>query len=407
MSPSATTRSSPTVTVAPGQGVTDSEIQLGMTNDLSGAGGTPYAQVTQAMQTYFRKLSTEDGGVCGRKLTLIAQDDQYSPDHALEKTKELVETDHVLAMVGGLGTQVHAPVAAYLSDPNGDGNTADGIPDLFLSTGWSGWGDVNKFPWTVGYIPDYVADSRILAGYINRELPGKKVGVIYEDSDFGRDYLTGLQTTLTDPSLLVASQAYLPAEVDAGREVTAVRDAGAEVTVLAASPEFSALAYKSANDNSYHPQFFLSYVNTPSRLARLIGGGTSPDQLAAGFRQLTGSISTAYLLSPVSQAEDQAIVEHTRIMTNYNGPEVSTLTVYGQSLAELIAETLRHSCGNLTRQGVLKGAESIRGFHSSLLLPGIQVNLSASDHYAIQALQLQQIQADGTFKDLGKPVSTE
>src|SRR5438132_10629885 len=127
LSPSATARSSPTVTVSPGQGVTDSEIQLGMTNDLSGAGGTPYAQVTQAMQTYFRKLTTEDGGVCGRKLTLIAQDDQYSPDHALEKTKELVETDHVLAMVGGLGTQVHAPVAAYLNDPHGDGNTADGI----------------------------------------------------------------------------------------------------------------------------------------------------------------------------------------------------------------------------------------------------------------------------------------
>jgi len=127
-----------------GPGVTETEIRLGMTNDLTGSGDTPYAVITTAIQAYFAKVSTEDGGVCDRKLVLLAEDDRYTPEGALEGTKKLAEQDEVLAMIGGLGTAAHQPVAAYLNDPNADGNHSDGVPDLFVSTGWSGWGDVAK-----------------------------------------------------------------------------------------------------------------------------------------------------------------------------------------------------------------------------------------------------------------------
>ena len=190
-----------------GPGVTETEIRLGMTNDLTGSGDTPYAVITTAMQAYFAKVSTEDGGVCERKLVLLAEDDRYTPEGALERTKKLVEQDGVLAMIGGLGTAVHQPVAAYLNDPNADGNHSDGVPDLFVSTGWSGWGDVAKYPWTIDYIPAYVTDGRVLARYINNNLGGKKIAILHQNDEFGGDTLIGINETIADKGLIVWTQA--------------------------------------------------------------------------------------------------------------------------------------------------------------------------------------------------------
>ncbi len=390
-----------------GPGVTETEIRLGMTNDLTASADTPYSVITTAIQAYFRKVGEEDGGVCERKVVLLAEDDRYTPEGALEKTKKLVEQDHVLAMIGGLGTAVHTPVAAYLNDPNADGNPADGVPDLFVSTGWSGWGNVSKHPWTIGYIPDYVTDARILTRYVNDSLKDKKVAVLHQDDEFGGDYLAGFQDTIANKDLLVSAQAADPSPEVLKEQVLAARDAGAEAVLLALTPDISAEVIRTANAEGYAPRWLLSYVNSPSALAREIGGGTLAEELLKGFQALQGSVSTEYLLSAVDHAETPPILEHRRIMETYGGPVVSTLSIYGQSLAEAVVETLTLTCEEITRDNVLRAAESLQGFRSSLMLEGIAVNLGAQDHEAFQSLQLVEIQADGTLKQLGDPVSVE
>ena len=390
-----------------GPGVTETEIRLGMTNDLSASADTPYSLITGAIHAYFHKLNAEDGGVCGRRLNLLAEDDHYTPQGALETTKKLVEQDQVLAMIGALGTPVHMPVAAYLNDPNADGNTADGIPDLFVSTGWSGWGDVVKYPWTIGYIPDYMTDARVLAKYLNDHLKDKKIGILAQNDQFGNDYLRGVQESVSNRDLVVSSQTVDPSPESLKAQVLATRDTGAEAVVLALPPEVAANVFKFAEAEKYTPKWLVSYVNSPSALAREIGGGTLAEQLVKGFEDLNGSISTEYLLSAVDDAEAPPMREHRRIMETYGGPIVSTLTVYGQSLAEAVVETLKRSCESITRESVLHAAESIQHFRSSLMLPGVELNLGPKDHFAIQTLQPVEIQKDGTLKDLGDPVAVE
>ena len=390
-----------------GPGVTETEIRLGMTNDLTGSGDTPYAVITTAIQAYFAKISSEDGGVCERKLVLLAEDDHYTPEGALERTKKLVEQDQVLAMIGGLGTAVHQPVAAYLNDPNTDGNLSDGVPDLFVSTGWSGWGDVGKYPWTIGYIPAYVTDGRVLARYINDKLGGKKVAVLHQNDEFGGESLNGISETLADKALLVWTQAADPAPDGLKSPVLQMRDSGSEVAVLALTPEVTAEVFKIADAEGYAPKWLISYVNSPSALAREIGGGTLAEQLVKGFEELQGTVSTAYLLSAIDDAETAPVLEHRRIMEAYGGPAVSTLSIYGQSLAEATVETVARACETINRETVKQAAESLQGFRSSLMLEGIEINLSAEDHNAIQTLQPVEIQDDGTLKELGDPIAGE
>lgn len=390
-----------------GPGVTGTEIKLGMTNDLAGTGGTPYGVITLAMEAYFDKVNQEDGGVCDRNINLIAEDDQYAPASALEKTRKLVEQDEVLGIVGALGTAAHLGAVDYLNDPNDDGDTSDGIPDLYVSTGFSGWGDVERWPWTTGYIPDYISDSRVQASYINDNLAGQSVGILYQNDAFGEDYVNGLEDELADPGLIVSRQSYEATAADVTSQVLAIRDAGAEVVFLATTPRFAAMAITAAHAQGYNPQFFMSYVNAHTTLASLIGGGSEPDKLQIGFQELDGTISTNYILSAVEDAGDPAMVEHKRIMDTFGTVPLSTLTVYGQSLAELAVETLSNACDNLNRQGLLEAAESIDGFRSSVLWPGIDITLGPDDHYAIQTLQPVQVQADGTLAELGSPISAE
>ena len=394
----------PTASVLPGPGVTDTEIKLGMTNDLTGTGGTPFGIVTFVIQGYFEKVYKEDGGVCGRKVNLVAEDDQYSPSLALEKSKKLVEQDKVLAMVGALGTDTHLAAVDYLNDPNSDGDHSDGIPDLFVSSGWSGWGNTSNWPWTIAYMPDYVSDGKIQGKYIADNFPDKKIGILFQDDALGQDYVDGLESAVEDTSLIVDKQSYEATATDITAQILNLRDKGAEIVFLASTPVFSARAIIAAHTQGWVPQFLMSYVNAHTTVASLVGGGTQSSELAKGFAKLAGTIFTDYLLSAVDDKDAPAMVEHRRIMETFVGKPVSTLSIYGQALAELIVETLNKSCDNLTREGLLHAAESIKGFKASLLAPGIEVSLGPEDHRAIEALQLLRIEANGALGKLGQPV---
>lgn len=386
-----------------GPGVTDTEIKIGITGDLGGAGDTPYAATVEALDAYLEAVNTEDGGVCGRDIVLVTADDAYAPGISLEATKKLVDQDQVLAVVGGTGTAVHQPVAAYLNDPNGDGDKADGVPDLFLSTGWSGWGDVAAYPWSVGFLEDYGADARILARYVNNNLADKRVGLLYQDDEFGQDYQAAFGPTLPSQDLFVEELAFAP-DVGITNQVLRMQESGVEVVVLATAPPFTAVAFAAAQALAYTPQFLISYVNTPSGLASDIGGGTRPTELVAGFQALNGTVWTTNMLSPIQDEDTDPMIAHTRYMNVYAGPEVSTLSVYAQTMGELLVEALGETCDNLSRAGLMQAVERIDGFRPSLMMPGVQIVLSDGDHRAIETAQPVIIQADGMVIPSGGPI---
>jgi len=386
-----------------GPGVTETEIRLGMTNDIAGAGETPYAAVSLAVEAYFQKVNQEEGGACGRQIVLTVEDDEYLAELALARTQKLVTEDEVLAVIGALSTQAHGDVAAFLNDPDADGDTADGVPDLFVSTGWSGWDDVETYPWTTAFIPDYRSDGRVLAAYIAENLPDRQIGLLYRNDEFGQDYLAAMEEAFGEGDNLF-SQPFPIDDEDVSQEISAVLDSGAEVIVLASTPTVSADAIVSARGGGFDPQFLLSYINQPSNLASELGGGLEAEAIIAGFEQLDGVLTTAYLLSAVGDENNTAVVEHLRIMETYGGPPASSLSIYGQSLAETVVETLERACPDLTRTTVMAAAESLDGFHPSLLLPGIDVVLGEEDHAAIQAMQVMRINADGTMDALGEPI---
>lgn len=386
-------------------GVTDTEIILGQTSVESGnAVAAVFQPIAPAIAAYFEKVNQEDEGVCGRQIRFIIEDDQYAPGPALERARKLAEQDLVLAFVGNLGTAAVTGQVNYINDPNGDGDQSDGIPHLFLSTGASKWGDTEMWPWTVGYIPDYVSEGNILADYMNENFEGQTVAILYQNDDFGIDGRDGFKEVFEGE--VVDEQSYEATATDITSQLANLRDSEPDILLAYSIGLSTAQVYRYMETNDWRPQVVTSYVNPNSLIAALVGGADGPE---AGNPIIAGTIGTNYLLDPVADVNDPAIVEHARIMATYNGPDVAQLSVYGQSLAELVVETLNIACdsGDMTRAGTLAAAESIEGFVSSVLFAGVEINLSSSDHFSIEALVPVEFQADGTLKTLGETIDVE
>ena len=390
-------------------GVSDTEIKLGMTIAQSvDPVASVFAPVLPAMRAYFEKVNQEDNGVCNRQITLIDFDDQYAPGLALQGAQKLVQQDEVVAFVGNLGTAAVTGQVDFINDPNGDGDTSDGVPHLFLSTGAAKWDDPEQWPWTIGYIPDYVSEGSVLANYANDNLPaGSTAGVLFQNDDFGEDGLKGFKEAFDGE--VITEQPYDAGAPDLTSQMANLRDADPDIIVLYSIGLSTRSAYVYMQENDWKPQVMSTYVNPVSLVATLIGGGTEPEQLQAGYDQLAGTIQTNYLIDPVADAADPAFVEHVRIMETYGGPNPEQLSLYGQSLAELVVETLTIACnnGDMTRPGVLAAAESIQGFRSSVLFPGFEINLSPTDHFSIQALYPVEVQSDGTLQAVGDVTNVE
>jgi branched-chain amino acid transport system substrate-binding protein len=344
--------------------------------------------ISEATTAYFQKVNSEDGGACGREIALLVEDNENSEDAALAAVRRLVDDERVLAFIGNVGTASIDATVDFVNDPDGDDDPSDGVPNLFLSTGASRWADpenLEKWPWNVGYIPDFVSEGRILGTFVEQALSEDAVAAIHPESQVSSDGGTGFATAI--------------------RELH--EEENPDTVFVYAHAAFTAQAISAAHADDWFPQFIFSYINSPTALAALLGGGAELDQLEEGFAELDGAVSTGYLLNPVHHPEHEAIVEHARIMETYGGPGVSTLSVYGQSLAELTVEALRRACGNLTREGLLDAVESIQGFSTSLLLPGIEINLSDTDHFPIQSLQPVRVESGGSVTPLGDVISLD
>jgi branched-chain amino acid transport system substrate-binding protein len=362
--PTAEATGSPTTT-GETPGITDTEIILGADVPLAGAMGAVYATIPQATKAYFDYINDTQGGVCGRKIVYKLEDNQMDPARAAEAVRKLVERDNVFAITGSLGDVPHGGVWDYLNEEE--------VPDFLLSAGAHMFvADPEGHPWTIQMIPDYRNEAAFFGEYISENLPGKKVGVLYENQVFGYDGLEGTKMSL-DPTKneVVSEQSYESTAVSVRSQIANMKNDGAEVVVLYTTPGYTAQAVKEADNLGWHPQWFTSYVNSDEMLFQFVSA-----------ELLEGTITTqTYKLA--TWTDDPAIAEHHRIMDEYGGPSPTNFTVYAHSLGEVAVEILSSTCDNLTREGLMNATESLTDFHSDLLLDGINISFGPDDHTAI------------------------
>ena len=374
----------PTPVVEKVDGITDTEIILGTHFALSGTYGAAFAPVIAGVKAYFNYVNAEEGGVCGRQIVFKIYNDEYDPAKAVGVVRKLVEEDKVFAIVAGLGTAAHSAVWEYLNE--------QGIPDLWIMTGAHKWAaDPVAHPWSIAILPDYYVEGTIVGRYISENLPGKKVGIFYQNDDYGKNEVAGLKNGL-DPTKneLVSEQSFESTAVDIRSQITNIKNAGAEVVHGACIPGHCAQAIKAADQMGWDVQFFIGYVNSDPAMF----------QYAGGAKVMEGVI-TLQANKLYDWTDDPAIAEHHRIMKEYGDVSPGNFTVVGQAAGELTVTALRATCDNLTRQGLLDAVNTIfKNYQGDLALPGITLTLSPTDHLAFE--QMKMLKATVTAEGKGK-----
>jgi len=382
--PTAAATGTPTA-VGEVEGITDTEIILGMHGPRSGTWGAAYAPVIGGVEAYFRYVNAE-GGVCGRQIVFKVEDDQYLPAKAVEAVKKLLERDKVFAIVAGMGTAAHSAVWEDLNER--------GVPDLWIMSGAHKWAaDPEKYPWSVPFLPDYYVEGTIVGKYISENMPGKKVGILRENSDWGEDVLAGLKNGLDpDKNELVSEQSYELTDISIRSQVNSLKNAGAEVVVSASNPPTSAQLIKEADRLGWHPQFFVDYVNSDPMMFLY----ASPE-LMEGVITLQGNKLSHW-------TDDPDVAEHHRIMNEYGDYPAGNFTIVGQEAALLTVEALRRTCDNLTREGLMDAVHCFKDYRLELELPGITITLSPTDHLATEAMRMLRAH-DGEWEYFGEIIS--
>ena len=373
-----------------GPGVSDTEIKIGNTVPYSGP-ASAYGAVGKSEAAYFAMIN-DQGGINGRKVNFLSRDDSYSPPKTVEVVRKLVEEDQVLLMFGTLGTPPNTAIQGYLNDNK--------VPQLFVTTGASKWNDPKHHPWTMGWIPTYQTEARIYARYILKTLPDAKIALLYQNDDFGKDYIIGLRNGLGDQAdkLIVATQSYETTDPTLDSQIVALQGSGANVLLIAATTKFAALAIRKVYDIGWRPTQFLSYTSSS------VGAVMRP----AGPEKGIGIISAAFDKDPTDpQWQDTPeYKEWLAWMKKYNtsGNVADGLTVYGYGAAQTMVAVLKASGDNLTRENVMKQAASIHDLKLPMLLPGITVSTSADDFAPIKQMQLQKFDGN-TWQLFGEVIS--
>ena len=355
-------------------GATNTEIKIGNIMPYSGP-ASAYGVIGHVEAAYFRKVNDE-GGINGRKINFISYDDSYSPPKAVEQARKLVEDDQVLLIFNSLGTPSNTAIQRYMNEKK--------VPQLFVATGATKWDDPKHFPWTMGWQPSYQTEARIYASYILKNKPNAKIGVLYQNDDYGKDYLKGLTDGLGDKakSMIVSEQAYDVSEPAVDSEMVNLKASGADVFVDFSTPKFAAQSIRKAAEIGWHPMFFLNNVSAS------VGSVLKP----AGLDHAQGIISAAYLKDATDPEwkSDKDMKEWSAFMDKYapDADKSDASTVYAYAVARTMVQVLKQ-CGNdLTRANVMKQAASLKNFDPGLLLPGITINTSASNFAPIAQLQL-------------------
>jgi branched-chain amino acid transport system substrate-binding protein len=356
-------------------GASDTEIKIGNTNPYSGP-ASAYGLIGKTIEAYFKKVNAE-GGINGRKVNFISYDDGYSPPKAVEQVRKLVESDEVLLVFQPLGTPSNTAIQKYMNSKK--------VPQLFVATGATKWGDPQHFPWTMGWQPTYQAEGQIYAKYILKTHPNAKIAILFQNDDYGKDYVKGLKDGLGDKAktMIVSELPYEPADPTVDSQIVSLKNSGADVFFNVTTPKFAAQAIKKAHEIGWKPVHLLNNVSNS------VGSVLKP----AGLDASKDVLSTGYLKDPTDPTwnDDAGKKEWLAFMDKYfpDGDKTSSFTVYGYTVAQTLHETLKQAGDNLTRENVMKQAASLKDVKLPMLLPGITINTSAKDFYPIKQMQMQ------------------
>jgi len=363
-----------------GPGVSDSEIKLGQSMPYSGP-LSAFSVIGKAEAAYFQMIN-DKGGINGRKVRLISLDDGYSPPKTVEATRKLVEDDQVLAIVGTLGAPTNAAIRAYLNGKK--------VPQLFVASGATEWGDHARYPWTMGWQPSYQVEGHIYARYIMDNLPKAKVAVLYQNDDSGRDYLKGITDGFgaRASQFIVKTASFEVSDPTVDSQILTLKDSGADVFFNAASPKAAAQAIRKSAEIGWKPTQFLAS-----------NSGSIPVLKVAGFDNAAGVITAAYQKDPTDQAwaNDPAMLEWKAWMKRYNpsGSLEDSFSVYGYLIAMTTAHVLQQCGEDLSRENVMKQAANISNLPLPLLLPGIAISTAPDNYYPVRQMRLQKFDGKG------------
>ncbi len=371
-------------TPARAAGVTDTEIRIGNIMPYTGPLAA-FASIGRAEAAYFDMIN-ERGGINGRKVRFISRDDSSNPRTAVEQTRELVEQERVHLMFGSFGTPSNLATRSYLNDRR--------IPQLFVASGDEEWAHPKRFPWTMGWQPTFRSEGRIYANYVQSAYPSKKIAVLWQNDQFGRDLFRGLQEGLGLTANMIVADIAIDADMSIDTEVDILKNSGAEVLVLNCAPPISARAIRRAAELDWHPVLLL--VNAAASIANALR--------PAGLQNAVGVISTSFLkdASDTTWKDDPAIKGWLAFMDKYypDGDKDDSYAIFGYAAAETMAKVLTQCGDDLSRDNIMRQAESLRNYQSGILLPGIAINTGPADFHPIEQMRL--VQFDGnTWQPIG------
>ncbi len=363
-----------------GPGVTDTEIKIGNTGPYSGplSNASP---IPISMAAYF-KMINDQGGINGRKITFISDDDGYSPPKTVEMTRKLVESDQVLFTAGQLGTPTNSAVWHYMNEKK--------VPQLFVSTGATKWDDPKGHPWTMGFFVSYQAEGRIYAAYILKNKPDAKIGVLYQNDDFGKDYLKGVVDGLGDKaaSMVKMKISYETTDATVNSQILELRAAGCDVLVTIAIPKFGAQAIRKVGEIGWKPLHILNGI------ASSVGVTLKP----AGLENAKGIISDNSFKDPTDPQwqNDAGYKWWVSFMDKYypSGDKTDQQNVYGQSIAATTVQMLKQCGDELTRDNVMKQAANLHHLELPMLLPDITINTSPTNFAPIRQAQMRRFDGE-------------
>jgi ABC-type branched-subunit amino acid transport system substrate-binding protein len=361
-------------------GATDTEIKIGNIMPYSGP-ASAYGVIGKTEAAYFKKIN-DAGGINGRKINFISYDDSYTPPKTVEQARKLVESDEVLFIFNSLGTPPNSAIQKYMN--------AKKVPQLFVATGATKWNDPKDFPWTMGWQPSYQSEARIYAKYILREKPNAKIAVLYQNDDYGKDYLKGLKDGLgaKAASMIVAEESYETTEPTIDNHVVKLKSTGADVFVDITTPKFAAQAIKKIAESEWKVLHILNNVSAS------VGSVIKP----AGYDNAQGIISAAYLkdVSDPQWDNDAGMKEFLTFLAKDfpEGNKLDGSVEVGFAVAQTMAQVLKQCGDNLTRENIMKQAANLKNFRTEVLLPGISINTSPTSFAPISQLQLMQFKGE-------------
>src|SRR3977135_61555 len=360
-------------------GASDAEIKIGIIMPYSGP-ASAYGVIGKTEEAYFKMINAQ-GGINGRKIDFVSYDDGYSPPKAVEQARKLVESDEVLVVFNPLGTPSNSAIQKYLN--------AKKVPQLFVATGATKWNDPKDFPWTMGWQPSYQSEARIYAKYLMKEKPDGKIAILFQNDDFGKDYLKGLKDALgAKASMIIAEESYETTEPTIDNHIVKLRATGADVFISITTPKFAAQAIKKLPEIDWKALHIVSNVSAP------VGSVHKPE----GVENSQGILSAAYAKDGADSQwdTDPGMIKFYAFLEKYfpEGNKLDLSVVYGYGAAQTLVKVLEMCGDDLTRANVMKQAASLKDFAPDTMLPGVKINTSATDFAPIEQLQMMRFKGE-------------